>query len=325
MRKSALENAVDRLRANLIAQDTRTLARISNAYQTALNSVEQRLSLLLDAIQKAQDSGETITPGWFAKEQRLRSLQSDIRQEINKYRATVIEETTSAQERAINRATEDAFRLTQSAMATVTVSWNRVPVEAFTDLVGALSDGSPLSSLVANYGEVAAKAVKDALYVGMAQGINPRSVQRMMRDSLSGLEGRGRSLARTETLRAYRSATLRNYEANSDVVRGWVWMASLSARTCASCLAMHGSVHPTSERMGTHPNCRCVCAPFVSGSPVVQTSQDWLEGQPQSVQDSILGKGADGWREGRYRLSDFVHQTESPLWGVSRTARTPKV
>ena len=99
------------------------------------------------------------------------------------------------------------------------------------------------------------------------------------KEELAGNLTRALRISRTETLRAYREATHRTYQQNSDVIEGWYWLASLSSsgRTCAARIALHGTFHANDERMKTQVNCRCAQLPAVIGqpSPIKQSGSEW--------------------------------------------------
>jgi len=101
----------------------------------------------------------------------------------------------------------------------VSVSFTRLSREAFTDLVGFTSDGTPLRTLLDELGAEASQAVRDALITGMATGENPRSIARRVKEAFGGDLVRALRVSRTETMRAYRTAAVRNYKANDDVVK----------------------------------------------------------------------------------------------------------
>lgn len=55
-------------------------------------------------------------------------------------------------------------------------------------------------------------------------------------------------IARTELVDARRLTAAYVHDVNADVVAEWVWVSRLlPGRTCASCWAMHGTVHPLTE------------------------------------------------------------------------------
>jgi hypothetical protein len=67
----------------------------------------------------------------------------------------------------------------------------------------------------------------------------------------------------------------------------WFWQSNLDRKTCAFCIAMHGTAHPLGVPMESHPNCRCV----PSSTPLRQQGWAWLRSQSAATQNAILHRG----------------------------------
>lgn len=99
----------------------------------------------------------------------------------------------------------------------------------------------------------ATAAMKRELIRGVVVGDNPRTAAaRMVRNLEGEFNGgltRALNLARTEVLDAHRQAAEIGQEDHGAILDGWVWHAELhrGTRTCPSCWALHGTVHPLSE------------------------------------------------------------------------------
>ena len=111
-------------------------------------------------------------------------------------------------------------------------------------------------------------AMKAALVRGVAVGDNPRVVARDMLARVGGaFEGgtaRALVIARTEVVDAHRTAAYRQHKANADTLDGWVWWCALDKRSCPSCWARHGTVHPVDEPGPyDHQQGRCTRVPHV--------------------------------------------------------------
>lgn len=91
----------------------------------------------------------------------------------------------------------------------------------------------------------AVDAMRRRLVAGIATGDNPRAAARaMVRDVEGDFNGglsRAMNIARTEMVDAYRDTSAYVHQANRDVVESWIWIASLGARCCPGCWAMHGT------------------------------------------------------------------------------------
>jgi hypothetical protein len=223
---------------------------------------------------------------------------------------------------------ENGLVLNTDVQKALRASWVRVPNEAVETMVGMTQPDSPLrQALVHNLGDVVAQQMVDALVLGIATGKNPRVIARQAMGA-----GLNYSLttARTAQLWAYREATRANYMANRDIVSGWKWSASLSSRTCASCLAMHGTVHPVDEPLNDHHNGRCSAIPIVPlaaklgiPEPDMGDAETWLKAQPESVQEEMLGKGVyEGYKGGKWGLKDLSTTYEDGVYGTMRRPPT---
>lgn len=112
----------------------------------------------------------------------------------------------------------------------------------------------------------ATEAMKRELVRGVAMGLNPRESARHLMQRLEGqFNGglaRALNIARTEILDAHRAAAAASQEENSETLAGWVWTAKLDARTCPSCWAQHGQLHPLEEPGPLdHQSGRCARTP----------------------------------------------------------------
>jgi SPP1 gp7 family putative phage head morphogenesis protein len=150
--------------------------------------------------------------------------------------------------------------------------------------------------------------------------------------ALAGNMVRALTIARTETLGAYRSAAAITYRANSDVVESWTWQAALGS-ACEICIALHGQVFPLEEEQDTHPNCRCTMIPQTRtweslGFPdapetrvELEPGPDWFARQPPAKQLRVLGPGKyAAYKRGEITLADLVQKTRS-AFGPGRHTR----
>jgi hypothetical protein len=68
------------------------------------------------------------------------------------------------------------------------------------------------------------------------------------------------TITRIEVIRAHRSAS-HDLMRQSPLVVGWTRHAHRDPSTCPVCSAMHGSVHPKTETLYSHRQCRCTMVP----------------------------------------------------------------
>lgn len=324
-------NVAERYRRELLAREREAAGEMVRAYGLAWQRIKGQLDNLCQQIAEAKERGENVTPSWLVQHDRLEALQRQVEQEIARFVQFVEGRIIDEQAEAVRAAQAHSESLLAAGLGEpppgVMVTFNRLHTEAVTDLVGFLQDGSPLRTLLDELGPEASQQVRRALIAGLATGQNPRVIARRVRQALGGNLARALRIARTEVLRAYREAAWRTYEANADVVKGWVWHASLSHRTCPACIALHGSFHTLDERLSGHPNCRCAMIPVTKtweelgfkGVPEsqieVESGEDWLAKQPDDTQRQILGPKFPAYKAGKITLKDVVGYREDPRWG----------
>lgn len=189
----------------------------------------------------------------------------------------------------------------------------------------------------------AAKAIRirDAIRMGFVEGETISQMVRRIRgtralgyaDGLMEIDRRGaEALVRTAVNHTANYARQAVFEANSDVVQEWQFLATIDSRTSAPCRGLSGSIHPigSGPQPPRHWNCRSTAVPVLKSAwealglsksdiePSTQASMDgqiagditygqWLRGKPAEFQDEILGatKGKL-FREGGLTLDRFV-------------------
>jgi len=270
----------DQHRAELLRREQAAAGAMVRAYGLAWQRIERDLNALSRQIEDTRSRGEEISPAWLLRRDRLTELQRQTEIAVDQFAASVDHTIQQEQTRAIEAGRRHAGQLMQAAAgggAELVGNFAQVPTGALTTMVGMLGNGSPLRSLLDQFGLAASQAVGDALIEGLAIGQNPRMIARRIRDALDGNMVRALTIARTETLRAYREATRQTYAANSRVVKGWIWHCALDRRSCALCVAMHGKRFDVQERFGTHPNC-FPAGTVASGPRAVGSTERWYEG-----------------------------------------------
>ena len=338
---SNIYQIAEEFRQEILRGERQAASEMVSAYGAAWKDISRRLTDLTDQIEAARKEGRDVSPAWLFRQERYNALLSQIRENVDRLSTQAGITIAGQQFEAVQKAQSDAFHLMQagigSAVGTVSSGFNRVPAEALTALVGTFQDGSPLRDLLDGLGADAADHAKAALIAGLARGANPKDIARDVRRGAGVALVRSLSISRTETLRSYRQASQLTYRANADIVKGWVWVAALSLRTCAACLAMHGTEHPLDEDFGSHPMCRCTPVPLTKSweelgfdgieETAVETEPgpDWFARQSADRQDAVLGKKAgEAYRAGKVSLPDFVAVKTSTKWGTTRQTRSLK-
>jgi hypothetical protein len=133
-------------------------------------------------------------------------------------------------------------------------------------------------------------------------------------------------MARTAQLWAYRESSRANYQANSDVVSGWQWYAELDG-ACASCVAMHGTIHSLDEVLNDHHHGRCTAIPVVLEQALIPESagRDYFDGLSDEQKQGILGKGAfEAYQGGKFDFSQLSTVHNDDVYGEMRVVPSLK-
>jgi len=309
-------------RQSLLSRDRTAAARLISAYGVAFERLNVSLTQLTKQIEAARSRGEEITEAWLYRQARFRELIDQAGREmlaLAKYGDGLI---SDQQQIEIERGLRDSATLMESAAteASISATFNRVPTSAVESLVGHLGDGSPLRGVLNRYGAAGAKRIEQELIAGLVAGEGLAKVARRLRDVEDLSRAKAMQILRTESLRAYRESSRRNYEKNSDLIAGWEWVAAKQARTCHACKALDGTFWPLEKPMPAHTNCRCSQIPRIKGEPPRQreTAAQWFAKQPDSVKrQSMTDAELDAYNAGLVTLQDFVGRTDSEKWGTS--------
>lgn len=193
----------------------------------------------------------------------------------------------------------------------------------------------------------AQKRVRDAIRHGYIEGKPTQDIVRELfgtraaRYSDGVLEGSRRgveALVRTALSHTANAARDIVYEENSAVIKGWLFVATLDARTTVGCAALDGQIFEIGKgpRPPRHINCRSSSAPVLrswaemgidlpdltlsqrasmdGAVPASETFDSWLRKKPAEFQADILGqKKAKLFRDGGLSLDRFVDRKGAEL------------
>lgn len=324
---SELEDAIERHRQALLRRERAAASQMVRAYGDAWQRLRRDI-MRADANAVWRASTETERERYLY--QHWQAIRPQIASELRRFAAFATESVVQSQRAAISAALADSEEAIALTAPNIRSGFGRINRAAVENIIGAASDGSPLRALFDGIGSGIADDMASTLARGVALGWGPRFTARELRASFGLGLTRALVIARTETLRAYNEATHRNYLNHSDVITGWVWFASLNARTCASCWAMHGSIHPLSERIDDHPCGRCTKVPIVSerANNYGRTGPEVFATLTEQEQRGILGNGMyEAWRDGAVTMTpagqrSIVGRRNDPQWGTMRYARS---
>lgn len=348
-----IDQLVREFRRNIMAVDIATARRLLAEYRRAV----ARLSPELRAVQDVIRLSETIEDAerWVrdtdaaarllaAAEHGMAEFGRFAADEIEKRRAAMIEMSAQHDDALTYATVVGNETVTPGTAQAIRSALTAIPVEAVTNVVGALEPGTGLRALFDEFGPDASRRLGETLVSGITQGHGAEQIARSLRVDLDGDATRALRIGRTEPMRAYRSASLERYRMMRKVYSGWKWSANLDERTCPVCIAKHGSEHDLDEEFGSHPCCRCRPLPVTrplseilsNGSPdvldlqrrvedarpAVVTGPEWFARQSAGAQRRIVGPlKLAAIEDGRIELVDVVVEHVDPVWGLGhRTA-----
>jgi SPP1 gp7 family putative phage head morphogenesis protein len=337
--KSQLERTIDAYYRSLTGMESKALADIEAGLKTALKALDKEIQITLAKISQTKVG---VDPKDLTQQlSRLQALQAQAGETLRAFgtktaRAIEILQTNAT----LAGQTSVMATLNSSGLSNFGIlsQFNNLPQATLNELVGVLSDGSPVANLAKSFGDVGAQAFREQVIKGIALGLNPRQVAANWRSQIESVSrSKAQTIARTEMMRVSREASRRTMLANADVVKEWQWYCSLNNRTCPMCWAMHGKKFPLRIQMASHPNCRCAML------PVTKTFKELGLNVPEPVEDrrlttsgetlfreltpkdqsAILG-GATyrAFSAGALTLEDLVGESRSPIWGTTRYAKS---
>lgn len=315
-------------RAARLKADQVLLRDLQDAYGRSFDQVRRELARLTKQIAEARAAGQVVSTSWLFEAQRLQRFERELGQHLAIYLDLAKRKIEAASVRALIDGQTDARSLLVSTVPGGLGVAPALPVEQLERMVLGTRPGTPLGTLLAGLGARAQQEAREKLIEGVALGLGTREIGRNLRTSFAGNGIRALLVARTEVIRTYRDAALSTYRKNQNVVQGWYWIASLGPRTCAVCIAKHGSFHSLDEEFASHPSCRCSPAPATKswadlGFPDLdetriepETGEEWFARQDPLIQRRILGPGKHKlYEDGEIKLGDLVQDTSHPVWG----------
>jgi SPP1 gp7 family putative phage head morphogenesis protein len=266
---------------------------------------------------------------------RMKAIQAQAEQEMMRYAQFADGTISAGQRESIAAGERDSFELLRAyypAGSDIPISFAAMPRAAVEAMVGTLADGSPIMELLTAAVEDAAQDFAETMVSGLAAGWNPRRLARELRGKFGMGLTRSMRIARTEQLRAYRTASDEQYRQSGVVVQK-ERMATADDRVCMACVVLDGKRYPIDEPMDDHVQGRCVFVPITKTYAQMgidapepdftrQKGEDWFRAQDEATQRRMMGDAKwEAWQEGQFALADIPKLTENRTWGDSWTPK----
>jgi SPP1 gp7 family putative phage head morphogenesis protein len=335
---SRMLSTLNKFRKQLSAHETSAEQAINTSYAGVLGGIRSRMSDLYQQIEQKQSQDETVPVSWLHEQNRLTNIKAFIAGEINRFGSLALMTTQQLQQIGVNLGSQAAQELLHATVPNG-VHWNfgRPSSEALRAFIGVSQSGSPLYELFHGFGAEAAKKVGDALLLGLSLGQNPRRIASQVEQALGISRNRALVISRDALNNAYRNGNMESFRANSDVVSKYRRTCAKSARSCAACIALDGTLYDLDEDFALHPCDRCTMLPVtkdwseilaplgIDASSIpdtravthMQTGLEWFEEQDAATQQAIIGskRGYEAYKAGEFSLKDMISHSFDKDWG----------
>lgn len=310
-----LIRARDAWRATLLTDYQDTAARLRSAYTAVDARLRARLGDLVDDLDRLDE----ISPERVRGLRTYAELLNRVEVEMSAFTRQSGTLARGLSERAIVHGADAAYEMAALQAASVRGAWMHPDPDMLQRLL-AYADSPAFAARAAQFGPDAARNFGDTLLALTAQGKGSDFIAREMRDWFALPYSWADNQVRTMQMYSYRGASHAAYAANPRVVESWMWWASIGdTRTCMSCIAQHGSVHPVTEQLIDHHRGRCSPLPVVTGTTwaaSVQTGPEWFAGQDAATQRRMLGPTLmDLYARGRLNVAEMSSHYHDDIYG----------
>lgn len=303
--------------------------RMTGLYQNLDAEIATRLRVLDATIAEAIANGDEVKPSWLHQQARYRVLQEDVNALVDLYATEGDRAIRDARMAEIRAGRWDAAERTAARTPDVNMGSVGVNHQAVENMAAQLSRESPVHTVLADMAGQYTEAIEQSLISGVANG---RGVDAILRDVMQATAGvmspqRVRTIIRTESMRAYNTALVEQYDEIPEVA-AFEWSTARSSRTCVACLGMDGERFTRKEDIpGRHTNCRCTISPVPENEyQSVKdyfarrgTAEEWMRKRsPADIRRHFPSEDAyQAFMRGDLTLKDFVGESHSRVWGSS--------
>ena len=216
------------------------------------HKLEAEIALLAREIADRAASGRVITEQVIWRAERYQIIKAQLEDEVRKYnRDYAVGAISRAQEQYALLGLDAARDAINASYGPMGAYWNRINVGAVQSMIGFAGDGSPLEKLLRESYPDAVDGLIKALVNGIARGQNPSQTAVDMADGMGMGLDRSLLIARTETARAYRTASTEQYR-QSGVVNGFRRLVKKET-ACMACLMLDGETFELAQELDDHP------------------------------------------------------------------------
>ncbi len=304
--------------------------RLIAQYAAALARLQQQVERLERQMREADDA----TLAQLYRLDRYRTLIDQVADEMNRLGSRLAQATHAAAVNAASVGAEAGINIgrlsANGPRGDAFMLLDRATVERAASFV---NPQNPLyRRLVRDYGRAWAEVIAQQYVSGVAQGWNPRRIKAaILRTLTTAVPAHIETTIRTAQIWTYHTTQQAVWQ-TSGLVDYWTWHAALGQpRTCASCIAKHGSQHPVTEVLRDHHNGRCAQIPHVAGTPErdIPSGESVFSAYSQQQQMALASAAGwlpqwRAWQDGAIKFSDLSRAHDDDVYGPMFTQASLK-
>lgn len=302
--------------------------RLTAEYRSIVSRLEPERLQLTASMERLERAGN-LTPQNVRDLAAYGRLLARTADELNGYGRVLESSLARISDGSIQLGTEAAWNLSAEMAGrlgeVVRTAYRQPDTDVIRQLVRYV-DSDAMRANLAKFGQAGADNLADVLLAGLGSGQGASAVARLLTNWYAVPLAWSENMTRTLGNWSYRMASHASYRLNSDIVTGWVWSASLDARCCLSCVAMHGTRHTHDEVLNDHHRGRCAAIPIVRGGLVadsIGTGEAWFDGLSDVQKREMMGPGRyDLYTSGRWDWRAVSKRYNDPVYGEMLRAAT---
>ena len=316
---SPIERLIRQLNGELDNVDGQNLTNLAKAFDRSVYKTLQGDIDALVKLLKLEKQGVNVR-ATFEFKRLMANLEGKLVQWQNYMQMTIPQVATGGIEMGANAAKTivDAYGLE--------ANFRKLNPIAIEKLLGYLQEDGALFNRIKTMSPYYVDVIRESVINGVSLGKNPRFIADLITKNLGMALTDSLRMTRTVQVWSYREANRASYIANSDVVEGWIWYATLDSDCCMSCIAQHGTFHQNSEVLDDHYNGHCAMIPVVyKGDPEIGLGTDWFNGLSEEQQRERMGDAKyEAWKDGKFELSALSKQHDDPVYTTMRSEASLK-
>lgn len=315
IQESEVVRVVRGFKAAILGREAAQMAALADRYLELELSLEDSIAALSERVARLESEGKAT----FWAIQRLdtyQRFQLRLLASLDEYNAWVSENIREGQLSFAGLGADHSAATLETVRRGASVPLLPGERERILSMVGFASDGSPLSALLAESGDLVQRVVSRELVSAVGRAQNPRVTARAIRKATGMALNRAMAIARTEQMRVYREATASGYRAAG--VQLYQRLSARDSAVCIGCLSLDGEISTTDASVDDHVNGHCTSVPWLGeGQSQMESAQAWFGRQSPEMQRTIMGTPGryDLYRSGQVSWQELGKHTHDPVWG----------